>query len=127
MNQSAILLLQEYYLKQGTAIDRHGHGGLSFDDLWLESREALDRISSTAETFAAAWPHDRFIAENVPIFLIHVVYQVATFFLVLAQGAPDDDTKQKMETLKHLLYLIDQRWHLAGEFRTMMIKIEYNY
>lgn len=89
--------------------------GPSTEALWYETRTALDRLFSSAVSFTATYCNVHDASDSIPIFVIHVTYQVACIYLRLAPGMTDGENRDKIEPFKQLLRLIDSRWRLAGK------------
>ena len=115
---STILLLQEHHLEE----DAGGDGNTTkppLESLWPEARTALDRLSAAAISYndactgACALIPDA--SDHVPIFLMHVMYQVACLLLSLSPTTRDGGIGDKIEAIKQLLQLVDSRWGLAGK------------
>lgn len=87
----------------------------SVDALWLESRITLDRLTSAAASYIASCPGTPQGSDNVPIFLIHAMYEVARAYLRITQGTPDGESKEKLESIRLLLQMMNSRWRLAGK------------
>jgi len=87
----------------------------SFESLCFETRTALDRLAATAASYETTCHISQYSADNVPLFVLHSMYQAASFLTTLARAQPDEQTTSKIEVIKSLLGLLNKRWHLAGE------------
>ena len=99
----------------GDNADGEDAGASFLDKLWVETRTALDRLSAAAVSYNTTCPHFPESADNVPVFLLHVMFQVTCMFLRLAEGTPSPALRDQIETLRNLLRHANKRWRLAGE------------
>jgi hypothetical protein len=102
---SAILLLQEHQI----CTDRRAK--VSTQGLWQESRIALKRLAEAAASHLTNSSPDPNASDQIPIFMIHVMYQAACVLLLLPS---DDGMVEDITIYKNVLRLIDSRWRLAG-------------
>ena len=124
---STILLLEQYKSRDGQLGIEDEHFGISWEKLWPETRTALDRLTAAAASYIATCRTVPDAPHIVPIFLLHVMYQVTCLLLRLAQTSSDGEIRDKIATLRLLLGRTGMRWRLSGEFRTHNIAWEaYN-
>ncbi len=132
------MLLQEHELLRGGAAPAGGSaddGGsarlLSSETLSSEARTALDRLSSAAESYNETCVIHPDASDSVPLFVIHVMYQVACIFLRLqalgggtsSPGGPEASViREKVGAIMSLLRLMDARWRLAGKWQQLKQK-----
>ncbi|CAH0056008.1 unnamed protein product [Clonostachys solani] len=116
LSLSAILLLEENRAHQDNPRDDFKSSWLSFESLWPESRTALNRLSAAAVSYSATCPAVPDAPHIVPIFLIHVMYQVCSILLRISQGSPDGNIRDQISTIKHFLGQIATRWRLGGAY-----------
>ncbi|KAH8888148.1 hypothetical protein GQ53DRAFT_872412 [Thozetella sp. PMI_491] len=126
---SGILLLQAHHFKNDSignaTLSEEEHAVLLNEALWDETRTALDRLTGAAASYNVTCVTNRFASNLVSCFLIHAMYQVASTLLRLTRGAPDEETAEKIGTLRELLNLMDSRWRLAGKSTHAML-INFN-
>lgn len=91
------------------------NAGISFEALWYESRTALDRLSAAATSYNITHFEDTEASCHIPIFLVHVMYQVASMLIRVAQITPDEEIKDKVKKFKQLMGLVNSRWRIAGK------------
>ena len=89
---------------------------ISFGNFWPESIEAVNRLITAATSYMNPTITDLKEADCVPIFFIHVMYQVGCILLTLARGGLlDEEIGEKLEVVKSLLLRVNTRWRLAGK------------
>jgi hypothetical protein len=103
---SAILLLQEHQICNDRRAKVLSQG------LWQESRIALRRLAEAAASHLTNSSPDANASDQIPIFMIHVMYQAACVLLLLPS---EDGMVEDVTIYKNVLRLIDSRWRLAGE------------
>lgn len=102
------------------------NAGISFEALWYESRTALDRLSAAATSYNTTHCENAEASCHIPIFMVHVMYQVASMLTRLAQIAPDEEIQDKVERFKQLMGLVNSRWRIAGKFVNEWLSGVYN-
>uniref|UniRef100_A0A0B7KI44 Xylanolytic transcriptional activator regulatory domain-containing protein n=1 Tax=Bionectria ochroleuca TaxID=29856 RepID=A0A0B7KI44_BIOOC len=103
LSLSAILLLEENKPHQDNPRDDLNSPWLSFESLWSESRTALNRLSAAAVSYSATCPAVPDAPHIVPIFLIHVMYQVVSILLRISQGSLNGDIRDQISSIRHFL------------------------
>ncbi|VUC29718.1 unnamed protein product [Clonostachys rosea] len=114
LSLSTILLLEENRTYQDSPHDSIESSWLPFESLWPESHTALDRLLEAAVSYSATCPAVPDAPHIVPIFLIHVMYQVVSILLRLSQGSPNGGIRDQISRIKHFLGQISTRWRLGG-------------
>lgn len=120
LSLSTILLLHDYQERIHDADRERQYEGASSESLCFETRTALDRLSTAALSYNEMCSQNPALVDGVPIFIVHVMYQVASTLLKVAQGVPDEETGEKIETLKRFLHQNDPRWRCAGVYLNIL-------
>ncbi|KAE9370944.1 hypothetical protein N431DRAFT_468950 [Stipitochalara longipes BDJ] len=120
LSLSTILLLHENQERIHDASSERYPEQASLESLCFETHTALDRLSSAALSYNETCSQDPASANAAPVFIVHVMYQVACALLRFAQGVPNEETREKIETLKRFLRLMEPRWRFAGKFNLLI-------
>jgi len=80
----------------------------------MESRVALDRLSTAAMSYNESCPIHPDAADHMPIFVICVMYQTVCLFLRLSKGTLEGEMQDKVQAIKKLFQLLSSRWQVAG-------------
>lgn len=74
-------------------------------------------------TFYFADPPDETeVSRCIPIFFVHVMYQVACMLLAVDRDVPSEESRENLGIVKKILLRVNARWRLAGKLcNTMLI------
>ncbi|KAL6890493.1 hypothetical protein GGI43DRAFT_425599 [Trichoderma evansii] len=112
----SILLLQEYHWRRV----RISSTEEAYIHMFPESRRVLEILTQMAASLRKDVEEGRTLDEEVPVFLMQVVYQGALATIEMGQGNLNDQLKERLETLKWLLQYIQPRWRVLGIYLSIL-------
>lgn len=105
------MLLQEYHWRRvGISSTEE-----AYIHMFPESRRVLKILMHMASSLRKDIEEGRTLDEEFPVFLLQVLYQIALLTIEMGQGNPNEELKERLDTLKWLLQHIESRWRVAGK------------